>query len=90
MEAKNPLEDIRNAILENQYFGIENEISQLGVSYELMEISNALDSYYGIVREKKEESTNKDGLVQDNLSRVMNEYYKSHPSSTYSALSGIK
>lgn len=90
MEAKNPLEDIRNAILENQYFDIENEISQLGVSDELMEISNALDSYYGIVREKKEESTNKDGLVQDNLSRVMNEYYKSHPSSTYSALSGIK
>lgn len=90
MEANNPLEDIRNAILENQYFGIENEISQLGVSDELMEISDALDSYYGIVREKKEESSNKEGLVQDNLSRVMGEYYKSHPSSAYSAISGIK
>ena len=43
MEAKNPLEDIRNAILENQYFGIENEISKLGVSDELMEISNVLN-----------------------------------------------
>ncbi len=85
MEAKNPLEDIRNAILENQYFGIENEISKLGVSDELMEISDVLDSYYGIVREKKEESTTADGLIG-----VMNEYYKSHPSSTYSAISGIK
>lgn len=84
MEAKNPLEDIRNAILENQYFGIENEISKLGVSDELMEISDVLDSYYGIVREKKEESTTADGLIG-----VMNEYYKSHPTSTYSALSGL-
>lgn len=84
MEANNPLENIRNAILENQFFGVENEISQLGISNELMEISDALDSYYGIVREKKEESTNVDGLIG-----VMNEYYKSHPTSTYSALSGL-
>ena len=50
-----------------------------------MEISDVLDSYYGIVREKKEESTTADGLIG-----VLNEYYKSHPSSTYSAISGIK
>lgn len=57
MASNNPLEDIRNAILEYQYFGFENEISRLGVSDELMKISDALDRYYGIVREKKEEST---------------------------------
>lgn len=85
MRANNPLENIRNAILENQFLGVENEISQLGISNELMEISDALDSYYGIVREKKEESTTADGLIG-----FWNEYYKTHPTSTYSALSGIK
>lgn len=30
MEIKNPLEEIRNAILESQLFGVENEITQLG------------------------------------------------------------
>ena len=90
MEAKNPLEDIRNAILENQYFGIENEISQLGISNELMEISDVLDIYYGIVRKKEKESTSDDNLVKDRLIEVFDEFYKSHPSSTYSAISEIK
>ncbi len=91
MEANNPLENIRNAILENQFFGVENEISQLGISNELMEISDALDSYYGIVREKEKESTSDGSLVKDTLIGVFDEFYKSqHPSSTYSAISGIK
>lgn len=50
MESKNPLEEIRNAILESQLFGVENEITQLGVSEELLKISDALDNYYGIKR----------------------------------------
>ena len=50
MEIKNPLEEIRNAILESQLFGVENEITQLGVSKELLKISDALDNYYGIKR----------------------------------------
>lgn len=50
MEIKNPLEEIRNAILESQLFGVENEITQLGVSKELLKISDALDDYYGIKR----------------------------------------
>lgn len=50
MESKNPLEDIRTAILESKLFGIENEITQMGVSDELLKISDALDNYYGIDR----------------------------------------
>lgn len=50
MEIKNPLEEIRNAILESQLFGVENEITQLGVSKELLKISDTLDNYYGIKR----------------------------------------
>lgn len=50
METKNLLEDIREAILESRLFGIENEISQMGVSDELLLISDALDSYYNINR----------------------------------------
>ena len=53
MESKNPLEEIRSAILESQLFGIENEITQMGVSDELLKISDALDKYYGISREPK-------------------------------------
>ncbi len=71
MEKQNPLENIRNAILASQLFGVENDISQLGVSDELMTISDALDSYYGIVREKKDDSSNEDGLIG-----VMNEVYR--------------
>ncbi len=51
MESKNPLEEIREAILESQKFGIKNEISQLGVSEELLKISDALDDYYDIKRQ---------------------------------------
>lgn len=54
MESKNPLEEIRTAILESQLFGLENEITQLGVSDELLRISDALDKYYGIEREPKD------------------------------------
>lgn len=76
MESKNPLENIRNAILGSQLFGIENEISRLGVSDELMKISDALDSYYGIVREKKEEPSNEGGLigVLNNINRNPGRY----------------
>lgn len=63
MESKNPLERIRQAIVESKRYGFANEISRLGVSDELMKISDALDIYYGIVREKKEEPSNNDGLI---------------------------
>ena len=53
MENKNPLEEIREAILESKLYGIENEITQLGVSDALLKISNAIDKYYGISREHK-------------------------------------
>ena len=53
MESKNPLEEIREAILESRLFGIENEISQMGVSDELLSISDALDNYYGIKRKTR-------------------------------------
>lgn len=53
MESKNPLEEIRSAILESQFFGVENEITKMGVSDELLKISDALDLYYGISREPK-------------------------------------
>lgn len=53
MESKNPLEEIREAILESRLFGIENEISQMGVSEELLCISDALDNYYGIKRKQE-------------------------------------
>lgn len=71
MESKNPLENIRNAILGSQFLGEENEISRLGVSDELMKISDALDDYYGIVRESKEEPSKEGGLIG-----VMNNVYK--------------
>ena len=71
MEKKNPLENIRKAIIGGQFSGIENEVTRLGVSDELMKISDALDSYYGIVREKKEEPSKKSGLIG-----VMDEVYK--------------
>ena len=51
MESKNPLEEIRKAILESQLFGIENEITQMGVSDELLKISDALDIYFNINRD---------------------------------------
>ena len=63
MEKKNPLENIRKAIIGGQFTGIENEITRLGVSDELMKISDALDIYYGIEREKKEVPSNHDGLI---------------------------
>ena len=72
----NPLEKIRNAILGSQLFGVENEISRLGVSDELMKISDALDSYYGIVRETNEEPSNEGGLIG-----VMNNLYRTNPPS---------
>ena len=53
MESKNPLEEIREAILESRLFGIDNEISQMGVSDELLGISDALDNYYGIKRRQE-------------------------------------
>ena len=53
MESKNPLEEIRSVILGSQLFGIENEITQLGVSEELLIISDALDNYYGIKRKEE-------------------------------------
>lgn len=73
MEKKNPLENIRKAIIGGQFSGIENEVTRLGVSDELMKISDALDSFYGIVREKKEEPLKKSGLIG-----VMDEVYKSN------------
>lgn len=82
MEKKNPLENIRKAIIGGQFSGIENEITRLGVSEELMKISDALDSYYGIVRERKEEPSDVGGLIG-----VMNEYYKTHPDSFAASLS---
>ena len=57
MESKNPLEEIRSAILESQLFGVENEITQMGVSDELLKISDSLDKYYGISREPKAKAT---------------------------------
>lgn len=50
MERKNPLEEIREVILESRLFGVENEITQMGVSDELLTISDALDFYYDIKR----------------------------------------
>lgn len=67
MESKNPLEEIREAILESQLFGIENEITQMGVSDELLQISDALDKYYGIERESKV-------ALPSNGRHVMNDY----------------
>lgn len=81
MEKQNPLENIRNAILASKLFGIENEISRLGVSDELMKISDALDSYYGIVRETNEEPSNEGGLIG-----VMNNLYRTNPPSYMSSL----
>ncbi|MBO7139954.1 MAG: hypothetical protein J6W19_05205 [Prevotella sp.] len=56
MESKNPLEEIRNAILESQLLGVENDVTKLGVSEELMKICDALDNFYGIKR-KDEQNT---------------------------------
>ena len=58
MESKNPLEEIRAAILESQLFGIENEITQMGVSDELLKISDALDIYFSIKREPPKKPSN--------------------------------
>ena len=35
MEKKNPLEEVRSAILASKLLGIENEVSELGISDEL-------------------------------------------------------
>ena len=50
METKNPLEEVRNYILQCQQLGIEDEFSEKGISDEVIKISNALDLYYGINR----------------------------------------
>ena len=48
MEKKNPFEEVRTAILASQLLGIENEVSELGISDELLDICDAIDDYYGI------------------------------------------
>lgn len=53
MENQNPLESLRDAVLESQLLGIDNGIAQLGVSDDIIKICNALDIYYGIKRETK-------------------------------------
>lgn len=85
MEKKNPLENIRKAIIGGRFSGIENEVTRLGVSDELMKISDALDIFYGIEREKKEVPSNEGG--HGSLIGVMNEYYKTHPNSYTASLS---
>ena len=81
MEKKNPLENIRKAIIGGRFSGIENEVTRLGV----MKISDALDIFYGIEREKKEVPSNEGG--HGSLIGVMNEYYKTHPNSYTASLS---
>ena len=85
MEKKNPLENIRKAIIGGRFSGIENKVTSLGVSDELMKISDALDIFYGIEREKKEVPSNEG--VHGGLIGVMNEYYKTHPNSYTASLS---
>lgn len=77
MESKNPLEEIREAILESQMFGIDNEISRLGVSEELLKISDALDDYYGIKRKQEPDSV-----------EIMGGVYRIKPSPYFSSLVG--
>ena len=50
MASKNPLEEVRNHILQCQQLGIEDEFLKMGISEEVLNISNALDGYYGINR----------------------------------------
>lgn len=57
MEKSNPLEDIREEILRGKALGYLDEFSQIGVSNELLRISDALDVYYGIVRDSPNESS---------------------------------
>ena len=64
MENQNPLESLRDAVLESQLLGIDNGIAQLGVSDDIIKICNALDIYYGIKREGACLSTN-NGAAHD-------------------------
>lgn len=74
MENKNPIEEIRNAVLESKILGIDNEISRMGVSNELLKISDALDVYYGIERTPNESSSN-EGFVLNNYKIEPNPYF---------------
>lgn len=77
MEKKNPLEEIRIAILESQLFGVENEVTQLGVSEELMKISDALDNFYGIKRKEEPDTV-----------EIMGGVYRIKPSPFISSIVG--
>ena len=68
MEKKNPFEEVRSAILASQLLGIENEVSELGISDELLDICDAIDDYYGI---KKKPVTQYPSDTNDN-----NQIYK--------------
>lgn len=57
MEKTNPLEDIREEILRGKALGYIDEFSQIGISNELLCISDALDDYCGIVRDPPKESS---------------------------------
>ena len=50
MASKNPLEEARNHILQCRQLGIEDKYSEKGISEEVLNISDALDRYYGINR----------------------------------------
>ena len=65
MESKNPLEEIREAIHESRIYGVENDITQMRVSDELLKISDALDKYYGIVRESELPPSNGKHAIND-------------------------
>ncbi|MDE7455128.1 MAG: hypothetical protein K2M96_00295 [Prevotella sp.] len=68
MENKNPLEEVRIAVLEGQLLsnvlGVENEITQMGISDELLEICNALDDYYGINRRQEPDAAEATGVYR--------------------------
>jgi len=55
MQTKNPLEEIREVIVRSRKVGYTDEFTKMGVSDEILIISDALDKYYEISREPKPE-----------------------------------
>ena len=92
MESKNPLEEIRSAILVSQLYGIENEISELGISDELIKISDAFDVYYGIHRQSQDKSatTTSHSNLPNTLIDIFDKYWETeHRSISRDLLSGM-
>lgn len=75
MEKKNPLEDLRTEIIKSRSSGSLDEFTQAGISNEILDLCDALDSFYGIDRSPKMASSN---TKASSMWDVIDQNYKSN------------